>query len=41
MAGEDQLDFRRPGETVEKIQILLAGDAKDIFDALLFQALYK
>ena len=41
VAGEDQLDFRRPGETVEKIQILLAGDAKDIFDALFFQTLYK
>ena len=33
------LILRRARQAVEQIEILLAGDAEDIFDALFFQAL--
>ncbi len=36
--GQDQPDLR-PGQAVEEVQILLAGNAEDIIDAFLLQAM--
>ena len=39
VTGQDQPDLLRSGKRVEKVQIFLAWNAKDIFDAFLLEAL--
>ena len=37
VAGQDQLDLLRPRQAVEKVQVLFAGNAEDVFDPFVLK----